>query len=80
MNSARYIGTGETARILGVNRATIQRRAAAGAIPYVTKLDGRGGYLFDPAVIHTLATPSSARSPQDLPPAGEGVSPLGGVA
>lgn len=45
------ISTGEAAKLLGVDRATVVRRARTGKIPVVAQLDveaGRGGaYVFD---------------------------------
>lgn len=40
--------TSEVATALGVNPTTIQRQAAAGALPVIGKLPGKtGAYLFD---------------------------------
>ncbi|QIN94484.1 MerR-like helix-turn-helix DNA binding domain protein [Arthrobacter phage Whytu] len=47
---ADLISTGEAAKILGVDRATIVRRARTGKIPIVAQLDadtGHGAYVFD---------------------------------
>lgn len=44
------ISTGETARLLGVNRATVVRRVKTGKIPVVAQLDeggSRRAYVFD---------------------------------
>lgn len=50
----------QVAELLGVNRATVNRRAAAGELP-ATKLPGRtGAYLFDRADIEQLANNQTA--------------------
>lgn len=50
------IGTGEAARILGVNRATVVRWVEAGNLRTVGKLPGRlGGHLFDRGYIEGRA-------------------------
>lgn len=50
------IGAVAVARMLHVSRATVQRRALDGAIPYVAKAPGtRGAYLFDRDEIERLA-------------------------
>ncbi|CAM4256751.1 MULTISPECIES: helix-turn-helix domain-containing protein [Corynebacterium] len=50
------IGGTEAARILGISRSTVNRRAAKGSLPVVSKLPGRlGNYLFDKDDILTMA-------------------------
>lgn len=50
------IGTREAARVLGLSRSTVNRRAGAGNLPYVEKLPGRlGNYVFDRAEIERIA-------------------------
>lgn len=50
------IGTREAARVLGLSRSTVNRRAGSGLIPYVEKLPGRlGSYVFDRTEIERLA-------------------------
>lgn len=50
----------QVAEILGLNRATVNRRAAAGELPAI-KLPGRtGAYLFDRALIEQLAKGEAA--------------------
>lgn len=45
---ADLISTGEAAKELGVDRATIVRRAQTGKLPIVAQLDaGHGAYVFD---------------------------------
>lgn len=45
---ADMISTGEAAKLLGVDRATVVRRARTGKIPIVAQLDtGHGAYVFD---------------------------------
>jgi excisionase family DNA binding protein len=42
----------EVAELLGVDRATVNRRARAGELPVVAKLPGKtGAFLFDRATI-----------------------------
>lgn len=50
------IGTRETARVLGLSRSTVNRRASAGTLPFVEKLPGvLGSYVFDRATINRIA-------------------------
>lgn len=53
------ISTGEAAKMLGVDRATIVRRARAGKLPVVAQLDadtGHGAYVFDRNEIRDLGS------------------------
>lgn len=50
------IGSAEVCSILGVNRATVVRRAKAGTLPVLAQLDGSNGALvFDRSDIEALA-------------------------
>jgi predicted DNA-binding transcriptional regulator AlpA len=50
------IGSAEVCTILGVNRATVVRRAKAGTLPVIAQLDGPNGALvFDRADILAVA-------------------------
>lgn len=50
------VGTTEAAEILGWPVRKVKRHTLAGHIPYIRKLPGRtGAYLFDRAVIETIA-------------------------
>ncbi len=52
----------EVAALLGMDRRTVQRRAAAGELPYFHKLaGGNGRYLFDRAVVEMFARHGGAR-------------------
>jgi len=49
------IGAAEAARILGINKATLTRRVAAGRIDPLVKLDGpRGVLVFDRSDIEAV--------------------------
>lgn len=51
------IGSAEAAEILGESRSTVNRRAAAGELPFIAKGSGpRGPYFFDRATIESRAT------------------------
>ena len=50
------IGSNEAARILSINRATLNRWAAAGRVPIAIDMDGlTGAKLYDRADIEALA-------------------------
>lgn len=54
------IGTREAARVLGMSRSTVNRRAGTGLLPYVEKLPGRlGSYVFDRHTIEQIAKEST---------------------
>lgn len=56
---ADLISTGEAARILRVDRATVVRRARTGKIPIVAQLDegtGHGAYVFDRTELQELGS------------------------
>lgn len=58
--ASHLIGSTEAARILGIDRSSLTRRARAGRVPVVGKLDGlRGALVFDRAVIEQLAGDAS---------------------
>jgi len=55
------IGAAEAAKLLGIDRSRLTRKVQDGTVPYVHKGDGiRGAYLFDRAVIETLAKGQAA--------------------
>lgn len=52
---ADLIGAATVAQLLGVDKSTVTRRAAAGALPVLAQLDGPGGaYVFDRTEIEAL--------------------------
>jgi excisionase family DNA binding protein len=52
----------EVCALLGMDRRTVQRRAAAGELPYIRKLPGvNGRYLFDRTVVEMFARHGGAR-------------------
>ncbi|HCT5225610.1 helix-turn-helix transcriptional regulator [Corynebacterium striatum] len=54
--TATIIGTAEAAKLLGVSRSTVNRRAGLGTLPVVKKLPGKlGNYLFDREVLEAIA-------------------------
>ena len=56
MATQTLLTTAEAAPRLDISTRTLARRARAGLVPYVRKLDGiRGGFLFDAAVIDVIA-------------------------
>lgn len=55
--NAPLIGSAQAAKVLGVDRATFNRWAAAGEIPVAIQMDGlTGARLFDADVIDQLAS------------------------
>lgn len=61
MTQMELIGTAETARILGIGRATVHRWADAGRIRQVGELGKRGIRVFDRAAIEDLAAKEKAK-------------------
>jgi excisionase family DNA binding protein len=56
MTPAVHMTTTEVADLLGISVATVNRRAAAGSLPFVFKAKGpRGPYVFDRAVVEMYA-------------------------
>nr|DAL07378.1 MAG TPA: Tor inhibition protein helix, reverse turn, PROTEIN [Caudoviricetes sp.] len=55
MTQIEIIGTAETARLLGIGRATVNRWAESGRIKQVGELGKRGIRVFDRAEIERLA-------------------------
>jgi excisionase family DNA binding protein len=55
MHTGTLITTGEACEITGLGRRTLQRRAATGDLPFVRKLPGRNGLLFDRGVVEMYA-------------------------
>ena len=49
------MSSGQAYKRLGIARTTFNKRVRDGSIPYVHKLPGTAGYLFDSAVIEELA-------------------------
>ncbi|MCC2033894.1 helix-turn-helix domain-containing protein [Microbacterium allomyrinae] len=60
METPDLIGSAETARMLGVQRSTVTRRVAAGALAPLVIVPGyRGDFLFDRAEIEARAEQQS---------------------
>lgn len=55
MTQIELIGTAETARLLGIGRATVNRWAESGRISQVGELGKRGIRVFDRAAIEAIA-------------------------
>lgn len=55
MSQIDVLSSGEAYRRLGIARSTFNKHVRAGLIPYVHKLPGTAGYLFDAAEIDALA-------------------------
>jgi predicted site-specific integrase-resolvase len=56
-----FIAAPEAARILGVDTRTVQRQAARGELPVLSKLSGRtGAYLFHRSTIEAVALERAA--------------------
>lgn len=55
MTQIELIGTAETARLLGIGRATVNRWAESGRIEQVGELGKRGIRVFDRAAIEAIA-------------------------
>ncbi|MFZ4843026.1 hypothetical protein [Mycetocola saprophilus] len=46
--SEQLIGSATVCKILGIDRSTLTRRIAKGAVPYLAQLDGStGAFVFD---------------------------------
>jgi len=56
MRNREVIDSKEAAKILGLSRSQVNRRAAAGVLPYLSKSEGlRTPYIFDRSEIERLA-------------------------
>lgn len=61
MTEPGLLTTAQTARILGVSHATVMHRAAAGVLPYESKLPGsNGAWLFRRSIVELVATQGKA--------------------
>lgn len=77
-----YITPREAVALVPISAKTLQRLSDAGKIRTIRPGGKHRRYARADveALLSPQSTPSSAVSPQDVPPAGEGVSSLGGVA
>jgi predicted site-specific integrase-resolvase len=56
MRNVDVIGSKEAAELLQLSQSQVNRRAAAGEIPYIRKNDGlRGPYIFDRSAIERIS-------------------------
>jgi excisionase family DNA binding protein len=55
MHTEALITTREACEITGLKKRTLARRAATGDLPFVRKLPGRNGSLFDRGVVEMYA-------------------------